>query len=221
MSTLTNVMDDTPRPIVLARALRLTAGRTTVFAGLDVDLPVSGYGAVVGPSGAGKSTLLLSLTGRMQGVTGTLLVSGLDAVRHPGPVRQVTSVARVADLIGPEPTLTVAECITERSLLDAGAPRQRHAAFASAAELMGLDVDPDALYGDLPPVDQTRAAVALACVRRADLVVLDDLDLDATLDEQAALWRGIAALAASGTSVIAATTERAAVPAGATIIDLS
>ena len=45
---------------------------------------------------SGSATLLLSLTGRMRGVTGTLLVSGLDAIRPSGARRRpgVPAVAR-------------------------------------------------------------------------------------------------------------------------------
>ena len=79
----------------------------------------------------------------------------------------------------------------------------------------------DVLYGDLSPADQTRAAIALARIRPADVLVVDDLDLGATLSEQHELWAGLLALSGDGCTVIASTTERAAIPASALIVDLN
>jgi hypothetical protein len=61
-------------------------------------------------------------------------------------------------------------------------------------------------------VDQTRAAVALASIRPSRLIVVDDLDRETTLADQAALWAGLLDLAAEGVTVVASTSERAAVP---------
>ena len=55
----------------------------------------------------------------------------------------------------------------------------------------------------------------------ADVLVVDDLDLGATLSEQHELWAGLLALSGDGCTVIASTTERAAIPASALIVDLN
>ena len=53
------------------------------------------------------------------------------------------------------------------------------------------------------------------------MLVVDDLDLGATLSEQHELWAGLLALSGDGCTVIASTTERAAIPASALIVDLN
>lgn len=190
------------------------------FTDLDIEVPAGRFAAVVGAAGTGKSTLLLALVARMRPVVGSLSVGGLDARKHPGKVRGATAIARIADLVEPENSLTLDDCLTERTLFDAADPRTREANYLHAARLLGLDAHRGTLFGDLSPIDQTRAALALACVRPSTVIVLDDLDYDVTLAEQRALWDGVAALAADGQPVIAATTERSAVHPDAVVIDL-
>ncbi|QIK71563.1 ATP-binding cassette domain-containing protein [Propioniciclava coleopterorum] len=209
-----------PSPAVIEATGFGMATHDPAFTGLDILVPAGRFAAVVGAAGTGKSTLLLALTGRMRPVTGALLVGGRDGIRHPGRVRTSTAIARLADLITPEASLTLDDCLTERTLFDAADPRAREANYLHAARLLGLDAPRGTLYKDLAPVDQTRAALALACVRPSTVIVLDDLDYDVTLDEQRALWDGVAALAADGQPVIAATTERSAVHPDAVVIDL-
>ncbi|MFT3876265.1 MAG: ATP-binding cassette domain-containing protein [Propioniciclava sp.] len=207
-------------PAIRAVRLRAATPRGVVFDHLDVTVPAGSVVAVAGPSGVGKSALLLALTGRLRGLSGELTVAGRDGIKHPAQVRAVTSVARIAGLIEPEGSLTIEECITERTLADAAPARSRHAHFLHAARLLGLDVAREELMRTLTPADQTRAAVALACIRPASVVVLDDLDHHATLAEQRDLWAGLSALAADGCTVVAATSERDAIPASALVIDL-
>lgn len=208
-------------PAVLrARGLSVATSHDPAFTGVDIDVPAGRFAAVVGAAGTGKSTLLLALTARMRPVRGELWVGGLNAMKRPGRVRSQTAIARISDLIEPENTLTLDECLTERTLFDAANPRSRQALFLHAARLVGLEIPLDTLFGDLTPLDQTRATLALACVRPSTFIALDDLDYDVTLTEQRLLWDGVAALAADGQPVIASTTERSVIPPEAITIDL-
>lgn len=214
--------DPTPTPppaVVSARRLGVKT-HDPAFSDLDVEIPAGRFAAVVGPAGCGKSTLLLALTGRLRPVVGELSVGGLDAMKHPGKVRAATAIARLGDLIHPEKSLTLDDCLTERTLFDAADPKTREANYLHAARLLGLDAHRGTLFGDLTPLDRTRAALALACVRPSTVIVLDDLDDNVTVEEQRALWDGVAALAADGQPVIAATTEPSAVHPDAVVIDL-
>ncbi|HOA26783.1 MAG: ATP-binding cassette domain-containing protein [Propionibacteriaceae bacterium] len=201
-----------PRPLVVAKGLALRTPRGHVFNPVTATVPRGSVAAVAGGDGTGKSALLLALTGRMRGITGGLTVDGVDAVAHPGRVRAATSVARISDLVATEPMLSLEDCITERTLADAAPARARHANYLHVALLLGLDAPRDTLFGQLSPADQTRAAVALASIRPSRLIVVDDLDRETTLADQAALWAGLLDLAAEGVTVVASTSERAAVP---------
>lgn len=203
---------DLTSPVLLADSLRLETGQGIVFDDLSAEIPRGSLCAVTGKAGSGKSALLLVLTGRMRGVTGTLVVDGHDARRHPRRARRATSVARIDSLIEPEPALSLEDCITERTLADAAPARARLANYLHTAELLGITAPLSTLYGRLTPADQVRAAVALATIRPATLVVLDDVDRETTAREQADLWTGLGRLADHGVTVIATTSELAALP---------
>lgn len=204
----------TPEPLITARGLTVRTSQGPVFDPLDLDIPRGATVAVIGEPDAGKSSLLLALTGRMHGTRGALRVAGIDGIAHPRRIRRITSVARIDQVIVPEWTLSLDDCITERGLADACPARARLANYLHTAGLMGLTARRDQMFRQLTPADQTRAAVALATIAPPQLVVLDDLDRGANLHDQEQLWSGLQALAAEGATVIATTTEPAAVPAG-------
>lgn len=210
----------TDGPLAIAHGLGLQGPQGSVFGPLDLALPRGAVVALIGRAGAGKSALLLALTGRMRGITGSLTVDGHDALRHPRRVQKITSVARIDELIAPEGSLSLEDCITERTLADAAPARSRLANYLHVAHLMGLDEPRTTLYGQLSPADQVRAALALASIRPAPLIVLDDVDRETTLAEQLLLWEGLQGLADEGVTVIASTSERAAVPPGVTTIEM-
>lgn len=182
--------------------------------------------AVSGPAGAGRSTLLLALAGRVRGLSGELVVDGVDAVAHPRRLRRSTAVARIGGFAELEPTLSVEDCLTERTLLDAAPPRRRHARFRQACLQLGF-IQPDAdlrthrRVGDLTPLEQAQLCVALTAVRPSTLVVVDDVDRGLTLDEQRLLWGGFLRMSADGPVVAAATLEHESVPASVPHVRLS
>ncbi len=64
---------------VAVRDLRFSYdGQREILHGLDLDLPMGGFTAIVGESGCGKSTLAGLLMGRNKGYTGSITVGGLD-----------------------------------------------------------------------------------------------------------------------------------------------
>lgn len=208
------------QPVLVANELRLETGQGIVFDRVTATIPEGSVVAVTGRAGVGKSALLLALTGRMRGVDGQLTVDGVDALRHPGRVRKNTSVARIDDLVEPEESLSLDDCITERTLADAAPARSRLANYLHTAQLLGLTAPLTRSYGDLSPADQVRATVALATIRPAPLIVLDDIDRETTSLEQRDLWEGLLRLAAEGVTVIASTSERTAVPAAVITIEM-
>lgn len=209
-----------PDNLVLASGLTVRTARGQVFAPLDAAFDRGEVVAVVGPPDSGKSALLLALTGRMAGAEGVLRVAGIDAIAEPRDVRKLTSVARIADLVIGEPSLSLEDCITERTLADGAPARSRIANYLHAARLLGLDAPRSTLFGELTPADQTRALVALASILPSPLIVLDDLDDGANLAEQAGLWAGLLALADHGTTIVASASERTVIPQNVQLLEM-
>lgn len=206
-------------PLIVARGLRLPRGAGAVF-DVTAEIPRGAVVAVVGRAGAGKSSLLLGLCGRLRGVVGDLVVDGQDAARHGRRIRHSTSVARIGDLIEPERSLSLDDCITERTLADAAPARSRLANYLHTAVLLGLDAPLATHYGDLSPADRVRACVALATILPASLIVVDDIDRSTTIAEQRELWDGLLMLAGEGITVVASTSERSALPPAVRTIEM-
>lgn len=212
-----------PVPVVEVQHLSLTGPEGPVFHDVSLSVEPGRLTVLVGPSGTGRSSLLLALCGRMQGAAGTVLASGrpVRSRRARHDLRQRSAVARIATFVAPEPRLTVGESVTERALLDGVAPAAAHRAFAAAEAVLDAHLERDALVERLTAYDRGVLAVALALVRPADLVVLDDVDADLDLDDQRRLLDALVRLAATGPAVVATSTEPASVPSGARLLTLA
>lgn len=206
--------------LILAEGLGLAAKTGPVFADLTFTVPRSRLSVVVGPSGSGRSALLLAVCGRMRGLTGTVRL-GQHAAARPDDLRRRTAIARLSTLVGPEGQLTVGESMVERALIDGVQASDADAALAEAEQVFDLTFDREALVDQLSAYERSLLAVALAMVRPADLIVLDDADASLDVAEQTCLLTTLTRLSETGRTVITSTTEASAVPADANVIALS
>ena len=73
--------------VVEARGLTVSFGPVTAVDGFDLSVPARATVALVGRNGAGKSTTLKVLAGVLPPTTGSVIIGGVDAVRHPDQAR--------------------------------------------------------------------------------------------------------------------------------------
>ncbi|MEU8350931.1 ATP-binding cassette domain-containing protein [Streptomyces sp. NPDC048845] len=188
--------------------------------------------AVEGPSGSGRTCLLLALTGRMRAHAGHAEIAGLRLAgsgragsRRAGrmaAVRRLSALGPVPGVSELEPSLTVAEHLRERALLQrrfGGSPfallRPRAERAADIRERTGTalrtaGLDPDTLpkgartaVRDLDRLESLRLSVALALVSRPRLLAVDDADLKLSAAERTDAWAMLRGVAAAGTTVLA------------------
>lgn len=199
--------------VVQARQLSLRTKRGWVFKDVDLDVADGDLLAVTGPAGSGRSMLLLTLTGRARPSAGTLTVAG---AQRRAKIRQATSVARITGAVELEADLRVGDLVRETRLLSRHEVDYRH-----AAELVGCTVDSATLVGDLAPDEATLFAVALALAPRPRLLVVDDVDIAVTAEQQRRIWAALANVAGSGIAVVASAVEPdQAKAAGAGVLSL-
>jgi ABC-2 type transport system ATP-binding protein len=196
--------------MIEATGLGLRTRQGWVFRDVDLTVPAGTVAAIAGPAGSGRTMLLLTLAGRAKPSTGELRVA--DAVSRADIRRQV-SVARATGAVELDPDLTVGDSRREAGLLFYGAD------LDWAEKLAGLDLDSATLIGDLAPDDAALFAVALAAAAQPAGVVLDDVDLHTTPDQQRRIWAGIASVAAAGITVVASTID-ASLADGALVYEL-
>ncbi|MFI8422743.1 ATP-binding cassette domain-containing protein [Streptomyces sp. NPDC085479] len=182
--------------------------------------------ALEGPSGTGRTCLLLALTGRMKTAEGSAAVGGLPLPRRMSAVRRIAALGQVPGVSELDPSLTVAEHLRERALLQRRFDGSVRALFrrpgtraaetrslidealkAAGLDLAALPKGERTSVRDLERLEALRLSLALALMGRPRLVGVDDTDLKLSDADRAEAWALLRAVAASGTTVLAVCAE--------------
>jgi ABC-2 type transport system ATP-binding protein len=177
---------------VEVRDLVVVRGGHEVLRHLDITIG-GGVTGLLGPSGCGKSTLMRSLVGVQQLAGGTVTAFGLEAGSRPlrDRIGYVTQAASVYD------DLTVAENLAFFARVLGVARAEADAAL----ELVDLGPQRDQVVGRLSGGQRSRVSLAVALLRKPDLLVLDEptVGLDPVLRRD--LWNLFHRLADDGAAV--------------------
>lgn len=200
---------------IQAGDLHLASRRGLVYGPLDWTLEEEHLGIVTGPPDSGKSTLMLTLAGRMRPSRG----SRLEVLGHQLPaaerwVQRHTSVTGVAGLDDLDDVVTVRSTVRERlAWLAPWYKIVRYPGNEQIAEICRL------AFGDLPvPTAKTRVyeldepsnlllRIALSLASSPALITVDAVDQLHDLSDQDTVWSRLDAIAASGVTVVASTTD--------------
>ena len=164
------------------RQLSKSFGGSAALADVDLDVMTGHVHALVGENGSGKSTLIKIISGYHRPDSGTVMVGG-TALPHGDPDASHMMGARfVHQNLGLVHSLSVLDNLS----MQRGYPtrfgtisrRRAVAAATDALAAVSLDVNPEALVGDLTPAERTGVAVARAFSRDTRsvprLLVLDE-----------------------------------------------
>ncbi|MGH6945120.1 MAG: sugar ABC transporter ATP-binding protein [Geminicoccaceae bacterium] len=161
--------------------------------------------ALLGENGSGKTTLIKTLCGAHQPDAGTILRDGRPVVlASPMDAREL-GIATVFQEFSLVPTLTVAENIHLgrwpgwRAWLDW--PRMRDEARRAFAA-MEIEIDPDAIVGELSVPEQQLVEIAKAIALEASMIILDEPTAALGLAEIAHLHALLRRLRTQGQSVL-------------------
>ncbi|MEM8698562.1 MAG: ATP-binding cassette domain-containing protein, partial [Pseudomonadota bacterium] len=180
-------------------------GPVTANDAVDLSVETGAIHGVIGENGAGKSTLMSILYGFYTADAGGIEVEG----RH-------VTIASSADAIGYGigmvhqhfmlvPNFTVLENVmlgAEGGRMLASGKAENRRELARLALDYGLEVDPDALVGDLPVGVQQRVEIIKALRRGARVLILDEPSAVLTPEETEGLFRILRELAAEGVTVL-------------------
>ncbi len=172
---------------------------------VDFDLKKGEIHGLLGENGAGKSTLMNILYGLYHQDEGEMLVDGA-AVKVEDPNDSIAlGIGMVHQHFMLVPVFTVAENImlgdetTKRGMLD------RKTVSAKVNDLShqyGLDVDPEALVGQLPVGVQQRVEIVKTLYRDAQILILDEPTAVLTPQEADELFVIMRGLTERGVSII-------------------
>jgi simple sugar transport system ATP-binding protein len=178
-----------------------------VHANKDVNLTITqgSIHGIIGENGAGKSTLMSILFGFYQADRGEIRIKGR-------PVRIRTSTDAIALGVGMVhqhfmlvDTFTVLENVilgAEGGAMIGPALSRARAELTRLAHEYELDVDPDAIVGELPVGLQQRVEILKALFKGADVLILDEPTGVLTPDEADHLFRILGQLRDEGKTVI-------------------
>ncbi len=160
---------------------------------------------IIGENGAGKSTLMSVVYGYYQADSGEIRVAG-EAATIKGPEH---AIAHGIGMVHQHFMLVDTFTVLENIVLGVESGRMLAPSLAAArGELerlerdYNLEVDPDAIVGELPVGVQQRVEILKALYRGADILILDEPTGVLTPQEVDHLFRILAALREQGKTII-------------------
>ncbi|MEJ5225133.1 MAG: ABC transporter ATP-binding protein [Anaerolineales bacterium] len=202
-------------PTIVLEAKGITKRFPGVLANdhVDFDLRQGEIHALLGENGAGKSTLMNILYGLYKPESGEVRVNGnlldlhstKDAIKHGiGMVHQhfmLIPVFTVTEniMLGAETYHRAQESDSPLTRLDQREVAQK---IRDLSKQYGLEIDPDAVVGNLPVGIQQRVEIVKALYRNANILILDEPTAVLTPQEAEDLFRIMHELTARGVSII-------------------
>lgn len=180
---------------------------------VDFDLREGEVHALLGENGAGKSTLMNILYGLYKADDGEIKVNGemlhlsspKDAIyRGIGMVHQhfmLVPVFSVTEniMLGAETDHRAAQNESPLVRLDRKEVSQK---VKGLSKQYGLEIDPDAIVGDLPVGVQQRVEIVKALYRKANILILDEPTAVLTPQEADELFGIVRELTSRGVSIV-------------------
>ena len=175
------------------------------LSGVDLEVGPAEVVALIGENGAGKSTLMKILAGVQPADEGDLLVEG-KAVQFSGVQdAQKAGVALIHQELNLAENLTVAANLflgrepSKFGWIDQGLIERE---TVRLLKMVGLEVSPDTLVGELTLGKQQLVEIAKALSTEAKVIIMDEPTSSLSLSESERLFEVIRELRESGVSVI-------------------
>jgi len=158
-----------------------------VLDGLDLDIPVGSYEALMGPSGSGKSTLLNLIAGLDRPTSGTIEIGGnrIDSMSEGALAAwRANTIGFVFKSYNLLPVITAVENVELPLLLTPVPSSERKKRAETALRVVGLEDRMTHFPRQLSGGQEQRVAIARAIVNDPKIIVADEPTGD--LDRQAA-----------------------------------
>ncbi|MEE9453179.1 MAG: ABC transporter ATP-binding protein [Paracoccaceae bacterium] len=178
-----------------------------VQANKDIDMTVAkgAIHGIVGENGAGKSTLMSILYGFYKADAGEIKINGVKTEitdSHAAIAAGIGMVHQHFMLVEPFTVLENVIMGAEDGPLLRPSLNKARKVLAELAQEYELDVDPDAIVGDLSVGLQQRIEILKALYRQADILILDEPTGVLTPSEADHLFRILENLKAQGKTIV-------------------
>jgi len=186
-------------PILELRDVSAAYGRIEVLHGVDLAVGAGEVLALLGPNGAGKTTTVRVIGGLLRPTGGRVLVAGHDVTGASPDGLARAGVCVVPEGRGVFPRLTVEEHLRLAAPRRKDVPRVLEVAFGHFPRLAERRRQP---AGTLSGGEQQMLALARAVAQDPPLLVVDELSMGLAPLIVEHLYEHVAALAASGVSIV-------------------
>lgn len=152
--------------------LKKNYGKTAALDGLTMTVGNSALYGFVGPNGAGKTTTIKIINGLLQPDSGSVLIDGDDAVKHPAKLKE--KIGYVPDFFGVYDNLKVSEYMEFFSScygLDGLKARKRYMELLGQ---VGLDEKLDFYVDGLSRGMKQKLCLARALIHDPSLLIMDE-----------------------------------------------
>ena len=174
--------------------------------GVDFSIGEGEIHCLVGENGSGKSTMIKIISGVEQPDSGEIAIQG-EVLRH---VDSIASIKKGIEVIYQDlslfPNLSVAENIAISELVESGKQMvewsQVYEIAKEAMGKIGLDLDPDAILGNIPVARQQMVAICRALTSDLRLLILDEPTTALTKKEVDQLFSVVKDLQGKGIAVL-------------------
>lgn len=183
--------------------LRRTFGPVTALDGIDLTVAEGTVLGLLGPNGSGKTTTVSILSTLLRPDSGRALVDGLDVVADAARVRE--RICLTGQYAALDAALTVRENIALFGRLTGLRRRDLAARTTELARDHELGEFLDRRIGGLSGGMRRRADIACALVTRPRVLFLDEPTTGLDPQSRRAVWDAVAALRASGITVLLTT----------------
>jgi ABC-2 type transport system ATP-binding protein len=187
-------------PAVVVRDVHKAFGRTTVLAGVSLEIPRGTIYALLGPNGAGKTTLVHILSTLVPADRGTVTVAGADVATQRHLVRERISLTGQF--------ATVDEVLTGRENLRLiaallGVPRRDRSDLVAQTltrfDLAGSADRPARTYSGGV---RRRLDLAISLLRTPEVLILDEPTTGLDTRSRQQVWRLVRELTGHGVTVL-------------------
>lgn len=202
-STSTRHPDTGPgdTPIISIKGLTKRYKGSTAVDNIDLEVRTGEIFGILGPNGAGKTTTLEMIEGLRAPDSGTITVSGLDAVRKSEHVRKIIGVQLQSTALFPY--LTAGELIELFGHMY-GVPQPENQ-VDDLLNLVGLEAKAKSRVEEMSGGQQQRLSIALALVNRPKVTFLDEPTTGLDPIARRNLWETILGVRDAGTTVVLTT----------------
>ena len=188
-------------------------GDVVALKGIDLHLLPGEFAFLVGSTGAGKSTLLKLLYADVRATQGTVRIAERDITRIAP--KEIPALRRTMGIVlqdyGLLPQRTVWENVLFACEVLAIPRRESRLRVREGLEKVGMMPRCDAFPAQLSGGEQQRVAIARALVGKPSLLIADEPTGNLDPETGAGIMDALLAICATGTTVLVATHDKAAV----------